>query len=312
MDRQERIAEERGEETTRRTGGRCVQRSGAGSPMDVSGLRSQSVWVRAFGVFAGSVLALAAMGCTRLPKPDFEPAVPHLNVVTYNVNWGCPRPDRVTAFLASEGFDVVCLQETHEKWQALLEASLGSRYPHTYFEHGRGAGGIAILSRHPLRIPRPLPPAAGWFPALLADVETPLGTVQVLNVHLRPKVSDNGSVTVSALYYSPAIHREEIDSFLEATNPDVPLIIAGDFNESESGGAADRLVENGFSDALSLFDRRSKTWEWPLAFGASASARFDHVFFRPPLVCTGSEVRRVKASDHMPVVATVILVPAER
>jgi len=212
----------------------------------------------------------------------------------------------VVSFLAAEDADILCLQETHPQWESILRRRLDQRYPYTRFVNSSGAGGSAILSRYQLENVRVLEPTAGWFPALLAEAETPVGRVQILNVHLRPQLSDRGSVTPSALYYSPEIHRAEMDSFLAATADTLPLLIAGDFNENEGQGAIAALVEAGFVDALSLFDRRTDTWNWTVASVIELSDRFDHLLFRPPLACTGAAVRRVEASDHMPVVATFV------
>ena len=86
------------------------------------------------------------------------------------------------------------------------------------------------MSQYELRNVRPLRPTKGWFPGLLAEVESPVGLVQVLNVHLRPALSDRGSFAPSAYYDGPEIHLREIEGFLAYTDSDKPLIIAGDFN----------------------------------------------------------------------------------
>ena len=61
-----------------------------------------------------------------------------------------------------------------------------------------------------------------------------------------------------------------------------------------------------YTDALSLFDRRSDTWVWRVMPGITLNDRFDHVLFRGDLRCTGARVSRVRASDHMPVLAVFV------
>lgn len=226
-----------------------------------------------------------------------------VTVVSYNINWGSPAPERVVAFLRETGADIVCLQETHPQWEALLTARLRPVYPHTKFVTAGGAGGIAILAKHPLRGVRALEAEAGWFPALRAEVDTPSGTVQVLNVHLRPPLTERGSATPSAMYQAPKIHRAEMAGFLVGMDRDRPLLIAGDFNEEEGSGAVRQLIDDGFTDALSLFDRKARTWEWPVVSGVAVRRRYDHILVNAPWRCVAARVGEVQASDHYPVVA---------
>ncbi len=70
-------------------------------------------------------------GCQRsevLDRPDFAPTKPHLTVVTYNVNFGVAQPENITRFLAQSQASVVCLQETHSRWEGILRAALEERY----------------------------------------------------------------------------------------------------------------------------------------------------------------------------------------
>ena len=253
-----------------------------------------------------SLIAVFAAGCGSLPEPNLVPAEPSLRVVTYNINWGGPNPGQVAAFLLEADADVVCLQETHRQWEAFLKRHLAVAYPHSVFHSSGGAGGIAFMSKRPLSNVRVLSADAGWFPGLIADVPTDIGPVQVLNVHLRPPLSETGSATVSAYYQTPQVHRKELAGFLQAADPNAPLIIAGDFNENERRAALKGLLESGFCDALSLFDTRSKTWRWRVFPGLTLKNRYDHILFSRHFRCTGARVVDVRASDHRPVLAVLV------
>jgi endonuclease/exonuclease/phosphatase family metal-dependent hydrolase len=246
------------------------------------------------------------VGCASLPEPDLAPSEPALRVVTYNVNWGGPNPEQVAHFLLHADVDLICLQETHRQWEAFLKSHLANSYPYDSFHSSGGAGGIAFMSKHPLSNVRLLEARAGWFPALIADVKTGLGSVQVLNVHLRPPLDDDASVTVSAYCESPEIHHRELACFLQSADVDAPLIIAGDFNENERRKAVRGLLRDGFTDALSLFDRRSETWSWRLFPGFTLKNRYDHILFNRQFHCTGAKVVNVRASDHRPVLAVLV------
>lgn len=244
-------------------------------------------------------------GCV-MPKANFNPDEPSLSVVTYNVNWGLSGSERIVDFIGKSNADVVCLQETHSRWESVLRRHFGAEYPYCEFREWRGAGGIAIMSKYRLRNVELIKPVEGWFPALTADVETPIGAVKFLNVHLRPPLSEKGSATVSALYEVPKIHVKEIGYFIEEIDGSGPLIIAGDFNESDNGMAISRLKDNGFTDALSIYDKRSKTWNWELSYGLVLRERYDHIIFSKELKCTGAKVVKVGGSDHEPVLAVFV------
>ncbi len=247
---------------------------------------------------------LATAGCQSLPEPDFAPPQPHLKVLTYNVNYGFAQPGEVVDFIARSDADIVCLQETHARWEQALLARLGERYPFVVFRAWDGAGGIAILSKHRLTDVQLLAPAEGWFPALLAKTATDIGDVQILNVHLRPSLSDAGSVGIAAYAAARRTRRREILGFLDAVNLNAPLIVAGDFNEDQSGRAVGHLINHGFRSALDIYDRDSPTWRW-LVYGVPITHRFDHILFSDHFACPAAGVTEVPASDHMPVEAVL-------
>lgn len=245
-------------------------------------------------------------GCKTVLLPEFSPDRPCLKVITYNVNWGFVEPQNVVDFISKANAEVICFQETHRYWETILKTQLKERYPHCVFKEWSGAGGIAIMSKYKLDNVKLLPPTEGWFPALLADIQTPIGLIQVLNVHLRPPLSDRGSFRPSAYYKAPGIHLKELQGFLADTDAKKPLIIMGDFNEHENNKAIRWLLEQDFTDALSTYDSYSKTWRWNTSFGVTLNNRYDHVVISKHLQCIGAKVIQVKASDHMPVLAVIV------
>ncbi len=245
-------------------------------------------------------------GCNSAPEENIAPEKPPLKVVSYNINWGMPDPQKVVEFLAEADADVICLQETHRAWANILINQLQGRYPYYVFEEWGGAGGIAIMSKYELQKVRLVEPEAGWFPALLAEAQTPIGTIQFVNVHLRPPLSENGSPSPSALFKTTNIRLKEIKQFIAKADPDKPIVVLGDFNENEQGKAVKWLIAKGFTDGLAGHDPNSPTWNWPVGYGIELKDRLDHVMFSQDLRCTSAEVGKVKASDHMPVVAVLV------
>jgi endonuclease/exonuclease/phosphatase family metal-dependent hydrolase len=268
-------------------------------------LRGRCGIVRRVWLMVVVTVAVVTGGCTSLPKPDFEPGAAHVTVCTYNVNWGCPAVAEVVRFLSTSDADIVMLQETHAEWEKILRSQLGGEYRYCVFQEWRGAGGIAIMSKYRLQGVRTLEPGAGWFPALYAEVESPAGRLKLLSVHLRPPLSDDGSVTLSAYASAPDIHRRELEGFILQCGSTERLIVAGDFNENENSDGVRWLIESGFRDALSIYDRSSDTWRWRVGYGITMHNRYDHIVIGSGLSCTGARVTAVPASDHMPVLGVI-------
>ena len=80
------------------------------------------------------ILPFIAAGCTPMRQADFSPPQPHLKVVTYNVNWGFVRPTMVIDFLNGTDADIICLQETHSRWEMALKSRFSLKYPYCVFK----------------------------------------------------------------------------------------------------------------------------------------------------------------------------------
>jgi endonuclease/exonuclease/phosphatase family metal-dependent hydrolase len=145
----------------------------------------------------------------------------------------------------------------------------------------------------------------GWFPGWIVKAKTPVGVVQVVNVHLRPPLSERGSVTPSAYFGTGSIRREEVRLLSEKLDAGAATLVVGDFNENDSGKAVAWLREHGFADALRQFDSSANRWEWRTSV-ITLRGRYDHVLCSKDLKCMDAGVMRRGASDHFPVVAVMV------
>lgn len=246
-------------------------------------------------------VAILAAGCSTT-RPFESPTGPHFSVLTYNVNFGGPAPDLAVETIAEADADIVCLQETTAAWENLLRARLAEQYPQMRFFPLGGAGGMALLSRLPIVEVQRVDPTAGWFPAWVLLVQTPVGAVQVANIHLRPSLADKGQVSASAYIQTKDIRRREVEALWPHLAPGVPTVILGDFNEGDDGSAIRYLAAQGMVDSLPEFDRHSKTWRWQTSL-ATFENRFDHILYSRQLHCLRAQVINRGASDHLPVFA---------
>lgn len=249
-------------------------------------------------------LVLQAVGCRSLRKPEQPPPdAPHFSVMTYNVLMTNPSDATVQAILDADA-DVVCLQETNDPWDALLTRKLRPRYIHrATAPHADPWNGVSVFSKFPIRkIEWIKPQAKGWFDSVLCVIETPLGDVQILNVHLRPLIDDRGS-KFFGFFTVPSIHVREMQALTEHLAPDLPTLIVGDFNEPNDGKATRWLASNrAFTDALPEFDRKSPTFHGKLGF-LPITYRLDHIMYSPHLHCFNARVIKAGESDHYPALA---------
>jgi endonuclease/exonuclease/phosphatase (EEP) superfamily protein YafD len=221
--------------------------------------------------------------------------------MTYNVNYGLAGDHQTLDAIADSDVDLVVLQETNEAWEAAIRQRLSARYPHMEFRHAGLAGGLAVLSRHPLEAKEYLEPVGeGWFPAWRVILHGPLGPTQILAVHLRPPLSDQGSV-VSGYFATPSIRKGEMEAFVEVLDPALPTIVAGDFNESSSGSAIAVLNRKGYRSALPEFGGRQSTWRWQTSVG-TVSSQLDHLVIDRKLELLDVRVVNAGRSDHLPVI----------
>ncbi|MBW2260786.1 MAG: endonuclease/exonuclease/phosphatase family protein [Deltaproteobacteria bacterium] len=248
-----------------------------------------------------ALLVLASCsGPRRLPvEPDPDACL--VRVMTYNVNFGIAGDESAIEAIRSGDADIVLLQETTPEWEEALREKLDAQYPHMSFRHCCGAGGLAVLSREPFEEKSYVDSPSGWFPALIVNVDSDIGQIQVMNVHLHPPVSESGSV-VSGYFSTPAVRLEEISSFYEHLDPDLPTLIAGDFNEREGGKASSFLDAKGFTSVLPEYHPKQKTWHWMTSVG-EIDSRLDHIMYDESLEPLDAWVLEEGRSDHMPVVA---------
>jgi endonuclease/exonuclease/phosphatase (EEP) superfamily protein YafD len=258
------------------------------------------------------MLLLFIGGCFSRPMRTpaaIDPAIPHVSVMTFNVNFGLAGDAATLAAVAQQDADIVFLQETTPHWETVLRMQCGSDYLHIQFKHpdvvgGGGAGGLGVMSKLPIEQIDYLP-ATDWFPAARVVLTSPIGRLQVLNVHLRPPISDRGSA-VSGYFTTPPVRQAEISTFAAALDKNLPTLIVGDFNENERGRAFQWLTANGFKSALPEFQPEAQTWRWRTSYIA-LSGRYDHLCYDAKLTPLRVEVRNAGRSDHLPVVGVFAL-----
>lgn len=255
------------------------------------------------------IVSHVLVGCESAPRllnPSTPQDPPRLRVMTYNVGYFA-APDKSAELIRNTGPDVVFLQESTQDWEQFVKEKMNDIYPYAEFHHDQYAGGMAILSRYPIKSHFYEMPPMGWFNGWGATIETTIGPVNFLGVHLRPGASGQGGLSYLNVFRLSTIHPQEIEFLhkrLMEKAPSGPTIVLGDFNESDNGKAIEWLQQKGFTNSLPLFDKHSKTWHG-MHFGVALSNRVDHVLFGPDFKCLDAAVLTGGDSDHRAVVAVV-------
>jgi endonuclease/exonuclease/phosphatase (EEP) superfamily protein YafD len=230
-----------------------------------------------------------------------------LVVMTYNVNYGVAGDPESIRLIEESGADVVLLQETNAAWERALRGALSAIYPHMAFRHDRRAGGLGFLSRLPISFKEHEPSPIGWFPAWRAVVDSAIGPIQLLNLHLRPPGRSGGSY-VRGYIESQDVRLEETRAHLALVDPSMPAILAGDFNEDARGKSLAHLAALGFASVLDRLKPHQPTWRWQTEMGP-VRWQLDHIVVDRRLSATDAWVTDGGASDHIPVLARIVRAP---
>lgn len=229
-----------------------------------------------------------------------------LRLMTYNLNYGNPRPQTSLDAIAQADPDIVLLQEITIPWKQALEQRFAKQYPHRAYRAG-SVGGLAVLSKVPISAEElwPAPTGTGaWFPAQRLVVSSPLGAVQLLHVHLRPANMDGS--WVKGFFKTPPLRRKEIEAHWKRLDARLPTIIAGDFNEDPWGQAITYLEQRGLARVPTA---GPTTWHYETVENGKASdllkLDIDHVMIDPRLAARDGRVLDAGTSDHRPVVVTL-------
>ena len=244
----------------------------------------------------------------------------NLRVMSYNVH-SCVgsdlrlNPERVLRIIEQWAPDILALQELdigQSRTRGLDQPGFFARNTsmNLHFVPARGNGdehyGNAILTRWPSRLLR-----SGCLPrlhdvcepraAMWVAVDTPLGELHLLNVHLGLQRRERG-MQAEALLGPEWLTDPRCGSL---------AILCGDLNATP-GSAVYTNVNQRMNDVQNAFGgapRATFPALWPLV-------RIDHVFVSPALrvvnVAVPASLQARLASDHRPIVADVALADSRR
>lgn len=262
-------------------------------------------------------VCVGSIGCAA--RQAREPSGPSFTVMTFNVYLGLEKTRELVAPWTDEQAsstieairladpDIVSVQESDEAWWQRVSERLPNRYPHKLRRKDRRGGGFVIMSKWPFEEIAHIDPLDDecWHSALLLKMDTPLGPVRVLAVHLTPPLELDHSIEPDTLVRTASVREREMRHLAKhVIGVERPAIVMGDFNEGDDGLAVAHLREHGFVDALPLYAPMADTWSWPMFGPIGFGRRLDHVMYNAPIDPVNSWTVEAEGTDHSGVLVT--------
>jgi endonuclease/exonuclease/phosphatase (EEP) superfamily protein YafD len=238
----------------------------------------------------------------------FSPQDAPFRVMTFNINGGNERTDRVLAAIRAAQPDIVALQELNPSIAAALERDLGEEYPYRFLDPQWGVTGMGVISRFPLRRSPAQLPGDHWIGTPQAvEIDTPGKTITLLNIHAIPPVGSRDRMTWAI--GERERQAEAINAFVQAQR--TPVVVAGDLNATPFHRAYHILQHGALSDVWQECGSGAGfTWPGNRTIGGVPVlpwfVRIDHLFTTNGIVCLDASVGPWDGvSDHRAVVATL-------
>ena len=220
---------------------------------------------------------------------------PHtLSVMTLNVYMDNRDYSAISDYLYEEAADVVVLSENKPALMRVLKETLSDLYPYIYDESTRGTYGLALLSRHPFEEARSVP--LGRRGRRLIEVTLAEPTpVTLFGAHPLPPLGSRWAERRND-------ELVEIESLVQQSAN--PVVLLGDFNASPWSYPLEQLIETTGLRFANIGRGIRPTWFYQ---NVLLSAPIDHILVSSEWQVSAYKVGREVGSDHLPVVAELML-----
>lgn len=242
-------------------------------------------------VLAAACAALLALHLSWLAPlfvADRRPAGPAtFTVLSLNTLSGAADADQLVNAAASADL-VVLIEATAEGVQRLEQAGWRDRFRYVAGNTVARGSGAAIYSRFPLRNGISLPPTSFQQEAVTAQVPG-LGPVRVIAAHpCNPFCGHNRWAT----------EHDVLRAAVAGSPPNLPLVVAGDFNAVEDHGPIQALRRAGL---VSATDLAGAGWlpTYPANSWVPPLLPIDHVLVDEQLTALSVERVAVAGTDHL-------------
>lgn len=234
--------------------------------------------------------------------------------MTCNVGNERAEPEKLIPVIRDSGADLVGFQELSDTQADALKNELGTEYPHQAIYPG-GFAGKAFLSRYPILDSKQL-----HFSVVRPDLKVVVdidGTeVTFVVAHPPPPKPHWRGLKFDRQTW------QQITSLAELTINEPPAVLLGDFNLADWWGEYAYLRRMGLKDAFQeagrdrghTLPRRIGPWRRMLALNRLLSRltffpmlRVDYIWYTEQLHCQEAWVGEDTGSDHLPVLAKLVM-----
>ncbi|KAA0917411.1 endonuclease/exonuclease/phosphatase family protein [Dietzia sp. ANT_WB102] len=266
----------------------------------IASVRARSVLL---GIIAVALVGVGVVQYGPLVAPprriDDGEGIP-MRVMVQNLEYGRAAPHDVVRAVRTSGVDLLMTVETtSEAADALRTAGLTGLLPHEAAATAPTTHGVAVWSRFPLSPPERV---SGFSRGLVrTEMAGPGGPVTVVAVH-----------PVAPLFDTPAAveEAERLRWYLGSLPGPAPVVVGGDFNATWDHVRFRDLRSLGYTDSVA---GGSDGWvpTWPAGRRIPPLIGIDHVLARGAVTVGETDTVEVGRTDHLGVLATVLL-PAPR
>ncbi|HWT16711.1 MAG TPA: endonuclease/exonuclease/phosphatase family protein, partial [Patescibacteria group bacterium] len=195
----------------------------------------------------------------RLPTTTETAQLAPFRLISANVHLHTASPERLIAWTDAAPADVLVLLEVSPTYaRALAE---WSDYPHRVVAPGSDPFGIAVLSRHPFASQAILHDPRG-IASIDVAIDTPQGCVALRALHPMPPISPGENVRRDLALAA---------ALAAADRPEVPSVIAGDFNATPWSSGFAPFTAAGWRRATGLAPT------WSVRGGGVIGIPIDHI-----------------------------------
>jgi endonuclease/exonuclease/phosphatase (EEP) superfamily protein YafD len=197
--------------------------------------------------------------------------------------------------------DVLVLQEYSKAWDTALRPALKDDLPHSAYETREDSFGTALFANDDLPHGDETAPVlgSGDTPETRTVIHIGGHDVALYNIHLLPPIG---------MDYVREGHRQFDDLVNLVKHDELPVIVVGDLNLTETTPQHARLEDIGLRDAWDLQGRgRGTTWPNNSFLKYLPGLRLDHMYVSNEIAVIDVRVGDGRGSDHRPVIADLAM-----
>ena len=235
-------------------------------------------------------------------------------IMTCNVGNDRAEPEQLIPVIRESGADLIGFQELSDAQGEAVANELGKEYPHQVLYPG-GFAGKAVLSRYPIKDSEQLH-LSTVRPDLQAKIDLDGSEITFIVAHPPPPRPHWKGLKFDRQTW------EQIISLANLAVNQPPAILLGDFNLADWWGEYAYLHSTGLKDAFRVagsdlghtLPTRIGPWKRLLALNRLLRGlplvpilRVDYIWYTEPLHCQQAWVGEDTGSDHLPVLAKLVI-----